>query len=394
MIAKGTAHAHGGRLGLYLITGKGDERAELRELRGFADRDIVSAFRSVHVMADATNCKQPFFHCQVRNPDGEHMTWEQWQLAADRIEGKLGLTGQPRAIAFHERDGHEHMHVAWSRIDEESMTAKPLPFFKLRLKDVCRELEIELDLTRVRNTRAPAEPLAPKREEFEQAKRLELDPKVLRAEIRAAWESADNGPAFTQALRDRGFALARGDRRDYVVVDEGGGVHALGKRLVGQSAAEIRQRLADLDRNTVPTLDAARAQRGELKRQPAEAEAPKPRRVDIGFAGTAGARLAAGGPPDRRIKFNAQDKTEDPGPSPAPEIDTAPARVHATPKLEFFEDQAPAIAEQARRADAAAALEQRIEGMEAEQARKEAERAAFLLALEANEHERERRPER
>ena len=78
-------------------------------------------------MAEATRCEQPFFHVQVRNPDGEELSRDQWLRVADRIETKLGLTDQPRAICFHvdETTGHEHMHVAWSRIDGETMTARP-----------------------------------------------------------------------------------------------------------------------------------------------------------------------------------------------------------------------------------------------------------------------------
>lgn len=55
---------------------------------------------------------------------------EHWRRAADRIESILGLKDQPRAIAFHidEETGDRHMHVAWSRIDEEMLTAKHLSF--------------------------------------------------------------------------------------------------------------------------------------------------------------------------------------------------------------------------------------------------------------------------
>ena len=84
----GTAHANGGRLAQYMVTGKDGERAELHELRGFAETDIVDAFRSVHIVAAATQCTQPFFHCQVRNPEGEHLSRAQWELVADRIEAK------------------------------------------------------------------------------------------------------------------------------------------------------------------------------------------------------------------------------------------------------------------------------------------------------------------
>ncbi len=54
------------------------------------------------------------------------------------------------------------------------MTARPLPFFKERLKEISRELENTLDLTRVKNER-DGSVMAPNRNEFEQARRLGVD---------------------------------------------------------------------------------------------------------------------------------------------------------------------------------------------------------------------------
>ena len=85
MIAKGTTHNDGAKLAVYMTTGKENERAELWELDGFASDDIKEAFRSVHVMAEATKCQQPFFHVQVRNREGETLTRDQWEIAAQRI---------------------------------------------------------------------------------------------------------------------------------------------------------------------------------------------------------------------------------------------------------------------------------------------------------------------
>lgn len=261
MIAKGNTHADCGKLAAYMVTGKDGEKAELHELRGFASDDIRKAFRTVAFLAEGTNCDKPLFHVQVRNPEGENLTREQWRQVAERIERINGLTDQPRAIAFHTdtKTGHEHMHVAWSRIDDDAMRARPLPFFKLRLKEVCRELEIELGLTKVRNDRERPEIRAAKRGEQAQAKRLGNDDRVLRGAIRDAWERADNGKAFVAALAESGLMLCAGDRRDYVVMDERGGTHALGKRLLGVSAADTRKVLADLDRDAMPSVLDGRA---------------------------------------------------------------------------------------------------------------------------------------
>jgi relaxase-like protein len=261
MIAKGTAHNDGVKLARYMITGKTGERAELWQLRGFAADNIVDAFRDVHVMAEGTRAEQPFFHVQVRNPNGEELTRAQWERIANRIESKLGLTGQPRAIAFHtgEADGHEHMHIAWSRIDQDTMTARPQPYFKLRLKEVSRELEIKLNLTRVRNEVEGPIKYAPTRAEEEQARRLGVDIRKTRLAIRDSYDRSDCGRSFEAALAHEGLMLVKGDDRDFLVVDHAGGMHLLGKRILGVSASKIRERLSDIDREHLPTLEQARA---------------------------------------------------------------------------------------------------------------------------------------
>ena len=260
MISKGTTHDNGGRLARYLVTGKDGERCELFDLRGFAAPDIVDAFRSVHVIAEATHCQQPFFHVQVRCPKGEALTSEQWDYTANRIERMLGLKDQPRAIAFHveEKTGERHMHVAWSRIDEETLTAKKLPFWKERLKKVSRELELHFGLTLVPNERDSSIKYAPTRAEEEQARRLGLDVHQIRQTIRDCFERADCGRSFEAALAEEKMVLARGERRDFVVIDQAGGLHALGKRILDVSAAEARARLADIPREQLPTVEEAR----------------------------------------------------------------------------------------------------------------------------------------
>lgn len=277
MISIGTTHDNGGRLADYLVTSKPGERADLWQLRGFASDDIKDAFRSIHVMAAATRCEQPLFHTFVRNPEGEHLSRDQWERVANRIESKLGLTDQPRAIAFHrdETTGHEHMHIGWSRIDCDTMTARAMPFFKLRLKEVSRELETELGLTPVRNEReGPV--MAPKRDEDEQARRLGVDIRDVRTTIRECWDRSDNGRSFAAALSAEGLILARGERRDFIAIDHQGGIHALGKRILGNTAGEVRARMADLVREELPTVEQGRDRIAQQK------AAPEPSRTNSG----------------------------------------------------------------------------------------------------------------
>jgi hypothetical protein len=265
MIAKGNLHSHGQKLATYLVTGKEDERAELVELKGFASSNIREAFIDVMIQAEATRCERPFFHAHVRLPEGEALTRDQWLYVADRIEQQLGFEGQGRAVSFHEQpNGDRHLHVAWSRIDLDQMRAIDPGLYKNQLKEVSRQLERELDLTRVRNER-PEErkTLSAGRGEFEQARRLGTDLTDIRETIRACWERSDNGRSFEAALAEHGLVLARGDRRDFVVIDPAGGDHALGKRITGTTAAETRARLSDIDKQQLPSVDQAKAMQAE-----------------------------------------------------------------------------------------------------------------------------------
>jgi hypothetical protein len=288
MIAKGNLHAHGQKLAAYLITGKMDERAELVELRGFASSNIREAFIDVQIQAEATRCEKPFFHAHVRLPDGEQLSREQWQRVADRLERALGFDGQGRAVAFHQdqRTGEKHLHIAWSRIDLEQMRAIDPGLYKNKLKEVSRQLERELGIARVRNERDPDhKTLAAARNEFEQARRLGTDLRAIREDVRACWERSDSGRSFAAALDEKGYILARGDRRDFVVIDRAGGDHALGKRIVGVTAAKIRARLADIDKQQLPSVDQAKTRQAERGRTASDRElqkiaaAPAPERV-------------------------------------------------------------------------------------------------------------------
>ena len=124
MIIKGNRHNNGGKLASYMMNGdaRKGERAELYQMKEFGEAGtIADAFRDLEIMAEATKADNALFHVQIRLPDHERLTPEQWEHTADRTEKRLGLPGQPRAITFHinDRTGERHMHVAWPLIDAE-----------------------------------------------------------------------------------------------------------------------------------------------------------------------------------------------------------------------------------------------------------------------------------
>jgi len=271
MIGKGNLHADGGYLADYM---KDSGHGEVIDERGFLSADLREAFCTIQAIAESqTNCEKPFFHAYVRLPPGENLGRDQWLEVADRFERKLGFDGQPRAVVIHtDGNGDRHMHTAWSRIDTDQMRAIDPGLYKNKMKELCRDIEVEYGLTVVTSERpADQKTRSPGRAEFDQARRLGIDIVTVRGAIRDCYDRSDNGPSFAAALGELGLGLARGDRRDFVVVDAEGGQHALGNRICGVTAAEIRKRLGMAFKECLPSV-------AEMK---AEAEARKRRKHHV-----------------------------------------------------------------------------------------------------------------
>ena len=80
---------------------------------------------------------------KINPPPDEPVSDDDFGAAIGKVETKLGLTDQPRAIVYHENNGRRHCHAVWSRIDIENMKAIQLSFTKKKLMDISRELYLE-----------------------------------------------------------------------------------------------------------------------------------------------------------------------------------------------------------------------------------------------------------
>ncbi len=263
MIIKANRHNNGTKLASYMMAGsfQKEEYAEFFQLKNFGEAEtIFEAFHDAEIMAEGTKAENALFHVQVRLPEQDWLSPEKWEHVADRIEQRLGLEGQGRAITFHvnSRTNERHMHIGWSLIDTETMKAIALPYFKFRVKALSRELEQELELTPVTNERQGPIKYAATKKEQQQAQRLGVDKEQIRLTIRTAWDRSDCGRSFDAALADQGLILVTGERRDFVVIDHAGGIHALGKKLLDVSAHQVREKLSDLDKNHMPSVTQAR----------------------------------------------------------------------------------------------------------------------------------------
>lgn len=246
MILKGSQRGGAKQLALHLLNDRDNEHTELYELRGFLSDDLAGAFQEAYAVSRGTCAKQFLFSLSLNPPPQAKVSIEAFEKAIDTAEERLGLSGQPRAIVFHEKEGRRHAHVVWSRIDAEKMIAVPMPFFKTRLKEVAKELFMEHGWQMPRGfiDSRERDPATYSLAEWQQAKRAGHDPKGLKAMFQECWAASDSGKAFAQALQARGFTLAQGDRRGHVAVDYRGEVYAIA-RYVGVKTKEVQNRLGD-----------------------------------------------------------------------------------------------------------------------------------------------------
>ncbi|OJJ12988.1 relaxase [Alphaproteobacteria bacterium AO1-B] len=232
----------------HLLNDRDNDHVELHDVRGFVADDLRGALTEAYAIAKGTQCKQYLFSVSLSPPQDAYVEIEAFENAAKRIEEKLGLTDQPRAIVFHEKEGRRHAHVVWSRIDADSMTAINLPHFKTKLKDLSRELYLDHDWDLPNGLRHDGgqSPLNFTMAEWQQAKRIKLDPREIKQSFRQAWDQSDGVKGFQAALANKGYFLAKGDRRGYVALNIDGEVFSV-PRWLGMKTKEVKDRLGDPD---------------------------------------------------------------------------------------------------------------------------------------------------
>jgi hypothetical protein len=145
MILKASQRGGGKQLGIHLMRMDDNDHVEVHEIRGFVSADVTGALKEAYAVSKGTRCKQFLFSVSLNPPPQERVPVEIFEDAINRIEDKNGLTGQPRIVVFHEKEGRRHAHAVWSRIDADTMTARNLSHFKLKLRDISRELYLEND---------------------------------------------------------------------------------------------------------------------------------------------------------------------------------------------------------------------------------------------------------
>ncbi|EAQ04937.1 hypothetical protein OB2597_06625 [Pseudooceanicola batsensis HTCC2597] len=246
MIMVGNQRGNGLKLAAHLMNIHDNDHVEVHELRGFTAENLHGAFQEADAISKGTKCRQYLFSLSISPPETEKVSTADILIAVERAEQKLGLNDQARAIVFHEKQGRRHAHVVWSRIDVMEMKAINLSFYKSRLNDVSKDLFLEHgwrlpDGYRDRNNRDPRNFTL---SEWQQARRATKDAREIKRTFQEAWSVSDTKDAFAHALEEKGYVLARGDRRGFVALDVHGEVYAVPK-WTGLKTRQVREKLGD-----------------------------------------------------------------------------------------------------------------------------------------------------
>ncbi len=257
MIPFASQRGSGQDLATHLLNAYDNELAEVADLRGAIAGDLHGAFKEWQVQADTlTRCEKYLYSLSI-NPDPAQgpLTRDQYLDYIRRTEDVLGLGDQPRAVVFHIKDGREHCHVVWSRIDADNQKAVHLAFDRDKLMRVTRGFARDHGLTLPEGYEKSRKVGQISLYEQAQLRQTGLSKEDHKQQVTEAWQQSDDARSFVHALAERGYMLATGNR-PYVLVDLYGNVNALPK-LIDDKSIRTKDIQKEFPCESLPTVQEA-----------------------------------------------------------------------------------------------------------------------------------------
>ena len=251
--------------------------------------DVHEGLDDMKMMSWASpNTRKHLYHITI-NPD-QDLDQKQWQSAWKAYEEEYGLQDHAYMEVTHIKKGRTHRHRVYERVDTNGKAIK-LSYTKIRNEKVARILEHKFghQLTIGKHNRAVISRLKEEgreniatwmeqgraheakrpvakidHQEIQQQRRTKISKKEVKEILQQAYVTTKNGQEFEQAIITKNLVLAKGDRRDFVVVDAKGGTHSP-RRMLGVKVAELRKRWSDLTPQHLPTVEQVKQERNPQK---------------------------------------------------------------------------------------------------------------------------------
>lgn len=235
--------------------------------------DVHQALGDMAILALASSrCQKDLYHVSL-SPD-QTMTEQDWETVWQLYEGEFYLSHLPYIEVTHLKGDHRppHRHRVYERVDVETCKAVQLSHTRIRNELVARKIEFLLGhaLTIGKHNRTIIKRLEQEGEQkmidwmrhghahncdrpaayqnhadVQMEKRTKLPTEQVKTDLQACYAQTDTGQSFRVAIAEKGYQLAKGDQRDFVIVDVMGSIHSPRRRL-GVKAKELREQWADL----------------------------------------------------------------------------------------------------------------------------------------------------
>ncbi len=286
MIVKGASRSSVSYWSKHLLRTDHNEQVEVLETAIWHEDTSQAVYESLHhfqQMSRLTEKGEKGLYCAHIDPDGGYeMTPQHWQASVATLEAQLGLSGQPRLMVKHVKDGRDHLHVVWQRTQqlEDGKFILVSDSYNYKHHELAaRQMEIDLGHEPVKGVftgrdRDPEtghcrdeRPVARlHHQEWQQGERIKAaqpdkNAQAIKAELAQLWQQTDSGQAFKAALTQAGYTLARGDKKAiHMVVDPEGEAYDLRRSLPGVKKKELEVRLGDNPAATLSTVGVVREQ--------------------------------------------------------------------------------------------------------------------------------------
>ena len=144
----------------------------------------------------------------------------------------LGLSEHEAVLVAHQETDHSHVHVIVNLVHPETGKTAVVYKDRVKLSQWAEEYEKQKGKIyceeRVANNEIRKGQIPPEEKKLTKGKEEQLNRANL---IHELYKTSDSGQAFQAALSENGYALATGNRRDYVIIDEAGKIHSLTRHL-------------------------------------------------------------------------------------------------------------------------------------------------------------------
>ena len=278
--SRGQSRANVVQLARHLLADE-NEAVSVIQLKGVVSTDLHQTIEQMRLVSLGTRARRGLYHASINldRDEAPTMTEADWLEAVDTLELQMGLTGHQRIVVQHVKRGRPHIHIVWCRAHPESLKIVS-DSHNYKKHELCsRELEERFGLRQIEGvfTRKPGAPRPVARathSDHQAQERTGIKVDDVAGILQHAWTCTTTAQQFKTAIERQGLVLAQG-YRGIVVVDSAGTPHSIPRRLQ-LKAGEVNRRLASLDSNSLPTVDALKLNRRNEMRD-SQYERPKRR---------------------------------------------------------------------------------------------------------------------